>query len=330
MNTGSFSPSRTLAARALERGDGRGVGGAPAQAADRGDGCGAVGHAVVEDLGQAQADFIDLGAGDFQHFQLHHDLGLGDIEVLHEAVDQADHLGRVAHHHQVEALVDEDVAGLGHGAHQGLGLLGIGVGQEVALGDGVEHVALLLLCGGEDEHGVVVEQLVAELLGAQDDAQGLVHRDVAQEDGGLVVAAHVLVEDEVEVGRAGQGLEHALERGFAEFQRDGLGADRQGLRGLFAGLVGADVFHAVEQAAGTRVVGLLSEQLAQRGFGALEGLGLDGGLGVVEEAGAALQAVHLDAQGLGARVLRRDLLHAGEDALELVGLAGVARGIGLA
>ena len=76
-------------------------------------------------------------------------------------------------------------------------------------------------------------------------------------------------------------------------------------------------------------MGLLGEQLAQRGFGALEGLGLDGGLGVVEEAGAALQAVHLGAQGLGARVLRRDLRHAGEDAFELVGLAGVARGMGL-
>jgi hypothetical protein len=103
-----------------------------------------------------------------------------------------------------------------------LGVVGPHVDQVEAARDGVEQLALLLLRGREDHHGVLVEQLGAQLLRAEDHAQGLIDQGVAQEERDLGFAAHILVEDEVDVGGTGQGLEHGLEWRVAELQGDGL------------------------------------------------------------------------------------------------------------
>ena len=156
-------------------------------------------NAVADLGGPLQPEFIETVGRDLHHLDLEQHFGLGQVDGGDQPLGQAHHLGRVANDHQVQALVDEHIARLGHRFYEQLRLLHIGVDEVEAARHQLLVFALLVRCAGVDEHRAVVEQLAVELLGREDHAHRFVERHVLQRDADAHVGAHVLVEREVHV-----------------------------------------------------------------------------------------------------------------------------------
>ena len=83
----------------------------------------------AEAVGPADADFTEFAAGDFDDFQLKHDLGLGHIVNLDHLLHHLDGLRCVAHHQQIQFLVHHHIAPFEQGLQCGSHISGIGVGE---------------------------------------------------------------------------------------------------------------------------------------------------------------------------------------------------------
>ena len=185
-----------------------------------GDALGA--HQADADLGgPLDARGGELVGGDFQHLDFQHHFRLALVLVGDQLLRHADRLGRVAHHEQVQLLVDEEVTRLDELAHHVGGLLHVRVGEVEAAHHQVLVVPGLRRRVGIDQDGVVVEDLAVELVGHQHEADHFLDGGVAHEHGGLRLGLHVLVEDEVEAGLARDQLEHRAQRRIAELHGDG-------------------------------------------------------------------------------------------------------------
>ena len=187
-----------------------------AQVADIGQHAGGPGEHGRE----AQAQVAHLAARDFEDLEFEHDLGVGLVLRRDQALGGADGVGCVAHDDHVDALVDEEVLRLEHRAQQVHGLLRVGVAEV----EGAHHQFLvfsqLLRCVGIDQHRVLVEDLLLELVVLDDQVQRILDAHVAHEDRNPQVGADLAVEDEVQAGRTRQRFHHELDRGVAKVEVD--------------------------------------------------------------------------------------------------------------
>ena len=131
------------------------------------------------------------------------------------------HFRRVADDDQVGLVIHEQGLGTEHRLQQLLRLLRLRVGQVQGLDDLV--LVFLLLRGGIgiDQDHVLGEHLAGKLVLPEHEFHRLLDGNVADEDAGLAVAAHILVEDEIDAGLAGEHLENHLGVRVAELQRYG-------------------------------------------------------------------------------------------------------------
>ena len=173
---------------------------------------------------------------DLEHLDFEHHLGLAEVLAGDQLLDHADRLGRVAHHQQVQLLVDEDVARLDEAAHHVRGLLHVRVGEIEALH---RELAVGLRLGRRvrvDQHGVRVERAALELARHQHEAQHFLDRGVAHEHRDAQVGRHVAVVDEVQAAPLGDQLEHGAHRRVAQLDGDGVLERRGELRAHRLGL----------------------------------------------------------------------------------------------
>jgi hypothetical protein len=300
-----------------------------AQVLDRERPAGEIEHPEGHLLGPLDADLGQLGAVHLQHLQLEHHLGLGAVVRGDQPLGDAHHFGGVAHHEQVQLLVDEHILGLEHGAHEVQRRLDVGVFQVEGLHDQVLVLALLGRRVRVDEHRVLGQDLFLQLVGQQDQVDRVLHRHVASEDGGLQVAAHLAIEDEIDPGRARQAVEHQPQVGVAELDRHRLGEPRaqhrSGEPGLDALLL--DLALQRERLALGRVLHQHQAQLLARAVGVAA---LEGGLGLGDERAEPLVGIERRKAGPGARIVRIDHERALVELARLVGLAGDAQLLGVA
>ena len=196
--------------------------GVPFTQRDGARGAGGAGEADGERTRVAEAELEQAVPRHLEDLDFEHHLGLGQVLSGNEALGEADRGRRVLDHQQVDLLVDENVARLDQGADHVRGLLDVGVGEVEALHHQLLVLAQLLRRVGEDEHGVLVEDLLLQLVGEQGHADRVLDGRVAQRDAGALVGAHVAVEDEVDAGGALQHLEHVAHRHLAQLDRDRL------------------------------------------------------------------------------------------------------------
>ena len=146
-----------------------------------------------------------------QHLDLQHHLRLGQIDRLDQAFDQAHGVRRIFHDEQVQLLVGKNIPAFGHSLDQGLRLLHIGISQIKA----AHHQFLILLglggCVRVDQKTVVVELAFFQLIGRQNQPQNIFQRAVANKERDLGITPDILVEDEIQAGRARQHLENRLQ-----------------------------------------------------------------------------------------------------------------------
>ncbi len=101
-----------------------------------------------------------------------------------------------------------------------LHVLGGGVGEIESTDD---LLLVVLLLGGDvgiDQHHVVGQDLPRQRVLVEHQVDRLLDRNVLHENGGLAVALHVLVENEIDAGLARQHLEHHLGGRVAQLQGD--------------------------------------------------------------------------------------------------------------
>ncbi|MDT4851265.1 hypothetical protein FQZ97_854430 [compost metagenome] len=156
---------------------------------------------------------------DLQNLDLKQHFRVGDVIGRHQAFDRRDDVQVVAHHHHLESVVHIHRLRRNQCLDHLLHPLGIRVLQIERAHDQV-FVALLLFLGvGVDQQGRFVEDLLAQLTGSQHQVQCILHRCVLREDRGLDVGLEVLVQDEVDIGRAGEDFQHSLDADIAQFKR---------------------------------------------------------------------------------------------------------------
>ncbi len=114
--------------------------------------------------------------------------------------------------------MDENVLGfqqrLDHRQH----LLRIGIG-EMKTPD-LEILVILELGRriGVNEHRVVADDFFLQLALQQNQLDRIFHRDILDENRGLEIRLHILVQQDIDAAGARQRLEHHLEIGIAELQ----------------------------------------------------------------------------------------------------------------
>ncbi len=170
----------------------------------------AVGAQHTEGVRPLQAEVEDARGGHFHHLHFQHHLGVGLVLRLQQLLGHAHGIGGVAHGQGVEAFVDEHVARLEHGLDHVQRGVGVDAGQVEGAHDQFLVVLGLLWRVGVDHQGVFVDDLLPQLVLLQQQCHGVLDAQLAHEDGGLHVRAHVLVEDEVDAGDLGQHLEDGL------------------------------------------------------------------------------------------------------------------------
>ena len=245
---------------------------------------------------------------DLEDLDFHHDFGFGDVLQGDQFVGQADRFRAVADHQQVEFFVDHDVARLEEGLDGAADGLGVGIGQVV----GLDHQCLVFLLFGRgvrvDEERVAVEHALIELVGEQEDVDHRFDGAVAQEEGGSLVGAHVLVEYEIESGGARDDFEYGLQRGVAEFEADRFAEGGGEYR--FPACPGGVFFDDGLQGEGCLVSGVGREEGAQAGPRAFDVLFLPGGLGFLVQGFVPLHRLDRPPSGQGPFIARLQ----GEDA----------------
>jgi hypothetical protein len=175
----------------------------------------------VDGLRVLNADLVQDRAREFQNLDLEDHLRLGNIERSYQLLHHPHGFRCVLHDQEIGLLVDEHILALDHALHQIQRLFHIGVG-EIEAAHHQFAVFLLLRRGvGVDENGIIVEHLALELVGQQDQFDHIIERGIAHEDVDLGVRAHVAVEYEIDSRSTRDDLEHGLETGVAELQRDG-------------------------------------------------------------------------------------------------------------
>jgi len=167
-----------------------------------------------------QAKVEDARGGDFHHLHFQHHLGVGLVLRLQQLFGHAHGVGGVTHGQGIEAFVDEHVTGLEHGLDHVQRGVGVDAGQVEGAHDQFLVVLGLLRRIGVDQQGIVVDDLLPQLVLLQQQRHGVLDAHVTHEDGGLHVRAQVLVEDEVDAGDLRQHLEDGLQAGVAKLQGD--------------------------------------------------------------------------------------------------------------
>lgn len=167
-----------------------------------------------------QAKVEDARGGHLHHLHFQHHLGVGLVLRLQQLLGHAHRVRRVAHGQGVEALVNEHVAGLEHGLDHVQRGVGVDAGQVERAHDQFLVVLGLLRRIGVDHDGVVVDDLLAQLVLLQQQRYRVLDAHLAHEDGGFHVRAQVLVEDEIDAGHLRQHFEDGLQVGIAKLQGD--------------------------------------------------------------------------------------------------------------
>ena len=160
---------------------------------------------------------------DFQHLDFEHHLRLGDVLRRDQLFREANGVRRVLHHQEVQLFVDEDVARLEDGANQVRGLPHVRVGDVEALDDEILVFAQLLRRVRVDERRGLVQDLLLELVGREDQLDDVLDLRVTHDDRGPQVGAHVLVEQEVEIRRARDHVEYGAQGHIFQLEGYGLG-----------------------------------------------------------------------------------------------------------
>ena len=187
------------------------------------------------EAGDGHADVADAVEVELHELHLHDHFGLGLVVGLDDLLGDAHLVGGVADGDGVERLEREDVARLDHRAHDVGDLLGVAVGEIERADDEVFVVAARLRVVGDDDDGLLVEDLVEVIGGLHDALERLLRGDVAQLDGDAVVLDG-LVEEDVDAERVAEGAVDVLDRRVArERQRDRLVRGRVELRRLGLG-----------------------------------------------------------------------------------------------
>ena len=273
------------------------------------------------------AEVAHLGARDFEDLEFEHHLGVGPVLRRDQPLGGADDVGRVAHHQQVDTFVDEDVACLEHRAQQVERLLRVGVAEV----EGAHHqllvLAQLLRRVRVDQHGVVGEDLLFELVVLDQQVERVLDPHVAHEDRGLEVGPDLAVHDEVDAGRTRQRFEHQLERGVAEFERDGFLQPRLQHRHRQRLLALLLAQRAVEFAR-AGVGRVLGQDCLDHQVGAGHVAGGQPGAGVAGEHLVAARGLDPVQAGAGPRMLAIDAEHLGVGTRRGVELAGGVFGAG--
>ena len=254
------------------------------------------------------AEVEQSGALDLQHFKLEHDLGLADIVDADHALDQPDHLRRIAHDEQVELVVGKQVLGLEHGFQHGHHLLGLGIGQEEIL----HHQPLVLLLLGRririNEQGGVVQNPPAQLVAGENHIERVGHRHVAQEDGNRQAGRHILVHHEIQPGVLGQRLQHLLQAGITQHQRNRLLenlAQRRRYRIDLPRLL-LDLPAQPQRFGMARV---FLQDGAELAVGGIQFADRVQGPGLGQQPGLAALLVHRDQPGIGLDIVALDIQH---------------------
>ncbi|MBK8065247.1 MAG: hypothetical protein IPK29_15280 [Betaproteobacteria bacterium] len=158
--------------------------------------CGA-NHAVAHLIRKAYSQLIQDIASYLQNLDFQHDLRFRKILGCHQAFGHAHRIGRVAHHHHVQLLVDVKVLGLNQGLdHVGCDLC-IRVGQVERANDKILVVALLGLRSGVNQYGVLVEHLAFKLIAHKYESEDFVYACISNKYRGSQIRPNIPIKDKI-------------------------------------------------------------------------------------------------------------------------------------
>jgi len=140
-----------------------------------------------------QAQVLHLAARDLEHLELEYDFGLGEVLGRDQLLGEPYRLRRVAHHQQVQPLIHKHVAGLDHRLDEIERLLDVGIAEVKAFHHQFLVVARLVGQIRVDQDGVLVEHLLLELVGHQQEVHRILYGGVANVDSRPQVWPHVAV-----------------------------------------------------------------------------------------------------------------------------------------
>ena len=165
-------------------------------------------------------ELLQARTKNFQHLDLQHHLGFGVVLHGNEVLCQADDIGRIADHQQIEFLVDESVLGLEHGLDHVLRLLHIGVFEIKTAYDQVLVLARLDRRGRVHQHGVLVENLAGKLVGVEQQRDRILDEHILDRNADADIRAHILVKNEIKAAALGKRVKHLAQPDIPELQAD--------------------------------------------------------------------------------------------------------------
>ena len=265
---------------------------------------------------------------DLQHFDVEHDFGLGQVLHRDQLLGQPDGVGRVAHHQQIQPVVDIHVPRLDQRAQHGHGGLGIGIAQVEALHHQVLVGLLFLRLVGIDQQRIGVDHFLGQLTGHQEHVHCIGDRRVAGKQRGLGVRPHVLVENEIEARLSRDHVEHAAQRRIAELQRDRLAIGRPEFR-QFELVRCARGLDLLQQCLRAGVAGGLGQDQARGLFRFVETARRKGFASRLQARLVLARCGQIVQQGVRTRVLGMDRHHFVQPGLRRVEASGVEVRLGL-
>ncbi|MNV46666.1 hypothetical protein D3C71_1385070 [compost metagenome] len=179
-------------------------------------------HGKAQVAGVVHADFKLVAGVDFQHLHVHRHFGLRDVQRRHHALHHRHDFRRIAHQHRIGALVQMHVLGRADLPQRGQHVRGIRMVQ-------VEHphhqLAVFLVfvrARRVDQQGVCIQHLLFQLVGAQQQVDGVFSRGLSGHDAGRHAGLHVGIQHEVHARRQRNRVQDLHDGLRLEVQRNGL------------------------------------------------------------------------------------------------------------